>query len=147
MGNCLVRQQKIIKIIRDDGKELEYKAPIKVHEVLSYFSGHAMFGTTPENRILQPDTELVGGETYYLRPLSLQTVRRRKGSAVVRVKVVMSKQELKELLARNGVSVCEVVSQLQDKGRVKEVDMFCGDGDHENCKGWKPVLESIAEAN
>lgn len=152
MGNCLAdNQQRIVRIIKVDGKVLEYKAPIEVQQVLSDFPDHYEISENlTTDRVLRPETKLVGRGTYFLRPASLPAVETAKGRTVVRVKVVISKQELKELLLRKGgVSVCEMVSQLQSKQRLNRVDMSGGDDDSETykCKGWKPALESIAEVN
>ena len=160
MGNCLVLQEKIIKIMRPDGKVLEYKAPLKVHQVLSEFSGYAISDTLPVIRHLRKDMEMVGGQLYYLIPVPLPPpevekkvvrfsdpkVEMDQGTGVVRIKLVITKQELKEMLRNGGVSVDHMVSQLQSGQAVNGVDKSDVDG-KENGRGWKPVLESIPEGN
>ncbi|XP_021908610.1 uncharacterized protein LOC110822737 [Carica papaya] len=164
MGNCLVLEEKVVKVMRTDGKILEYKAPTNVHQVLSEFSGHAISDSFPDFRHLQPDTKLLGGNLYYLVPLPLARQERKKkkvrfsnpeveenggqGSGFVRIKLVISKQELQELLQKGGEeSVHEIVSKIQSKQlRIKEIDHE-SDGGDTNCRGWKPVLESIPEVN
>lgn len=165
MGNCLVRQEKLIKVMKTDGKVLEYKSPIKVQQVLSDFAGHAISDTLSVVRYLRPDSDLIGGHLYYLLPLPVvvpeveKTKRVRfanpevledsKGSGVVmRIKLVMSKQELEMMLRKGGISVEDMVSQVQKKQSTdqnndhKNENNEDGDG---SCKGWKPVLEGIPE--
>ncbi|KAL6337089.1 hypothetical protein AAG906_036403 [Vitis piasezkii] len=160
MGNCLAQQEKIIKIMRPDGKVLEYKTPLKVQQVLSEFSGCAISDTLPVIQHLRKDMEMVGGQLYYLIPVPLPSpevekkalrfsdpqVEADQGTGVVRIRLVITKQELKEMLRKGGVSVDHMVSQLQrGQGRngVHKLDVD-GNG---NCRGWKPVLESIPEVN
>lgn len=46
MGNCLVLlQENVVRVMKTDGKILEYKALIKVEQVLIDFSGHAGYAS------------------------------------------------------------------------------------------------------
>ncbi|XP_050228613.1 uncharacterized protein LOC126677852 [Mercurialis annua] len=157
MGNCIVLQEKVIKVIKSDGKILEYKAPIKVQQVLSDFSGHAISNSLQDLQHLLPETKLHGGSFYYLVPLPLPSVQAKKKvrfsipeeehkqeTGVVRIKLVISKQELQEILQKGGVSVNNMVSQLQSQQKVQIVDTSDND---DNNKNWKPVLESIPEVD
>ncbi|GAV66886.1 DUF4228 domain-containing protein [Cephalotus follicularis] len=162
MGNCLVLQGNVIKVIKSDGKVLEYKAPIKVHQLLSQFSGHAISDSTfPNIRPLRPDAKLIGGNVYHLVPLPMPTpkVSKKKvrfskpevledgqqSSGVVRIKLVITKKELQEILQKGGVvSIDDMVSQLQSKQSIQRVVTV---DDDKHREGWKPVLESIPEAN
>nr|DAD48538.1 TPA_asm: hypothetical protein HUJ06_018475 [Nelumbo nucifera] len=144
MGNCLVLSRDSIKVMKTDGKVLEYQAPLRVHQVLADFAGHAISDTLPVLRHLPPDTEMLSGRLYYLLPPPLPSTNvaePRREAGVVRIKLVITKQELREMLAKGGVSVDEMVSQLQS--RQSEVGVV--DDDTECCKGWRPVLESIPE--
>ncbi|OAY40858.1 uncharacterized protein LOC110622471 [Manihot esculenta] len=151
MGNCLVLQEKLIKVMKPDGKILEYKAPITVHQVLSDFSGHAISDSLQAFQHLLPETKLLGGKLYYLVPLPLPSPKAKKKvrfsvpeeedkkENIVRIKLVISKQELQEILQKEGVTVDSMISQLQDQRRVETVDTS------DNTGYWKPVLESIPE--
>ncbi|XAR64683.1 hypothetical protein NMG60_11008459 [Bertholletia excelsa] len=159
MGNCLVMQDKVIKVVKTDGKVLEYRAPIKAHQVLSDFSGHAISDTHPATRHLQPDSELAGGRVYYLLtlpaapPAAAPEKKRvrfavpakdggRQGTGVVRIKLVISKKELEAMLRNGAFSVDDMVSDLQKKQSTDDQkNTNSGDG------AWKPVLESIPEVN
>lgn len=163
MGNCMVLGEKVIKIMKPDGKILEYRSPIEVHEVLSEFTGHAMRETTTPTSDLRPETKLRGGRLCYLVPLPAlrpqggvkKKVRfsepekdvEQQTSKVVRIKLVISKQQLQELLSKGGVSVDDMVSQLHNEKRKDGSDgsFSCDDGQREGF--WKPALESIPEIN
>ncbi|KDP37299.1 hypothetical protein JCGZ_06753 [Jatropha curcas] len=156
MGNCLVLQEKVVKVMKPDGKILEYKSPIRVQQVLSDFSGFAVSASVQALQHLLPDAKLLGGNLYYLVPLPLPSPEAKKKvrfsipegedkqetTGVVRIKLVISKQELQELLQKGGVSIDYIVSQFQDQKRVDGVDISDND---DNRKAWKPVLESIPE--
>ncbi|KAF3967003.1 hypothetical protein ACB098_05G075700 [Castanea mollissima] len=159
MGNSLGLQDKVIKIRKTDGKILTYKAPMKVHQILSEFPGHAISDTLPVLRHLKPDTKLLRNHVYYLLPLPLsspkvgkkKTVRLAnpeeeavQESGVVRIKLVITKKELQEMIQKGVVSVDEMVSQLHIKKGIDSADEFTTDDDS---KGWKPDLESIPEVN
>ncbi|KAF7820906.1 uncharacterized protein G2W53_026361 [Senna tora] len=95
------------KIMKSDGKVLEYKTPIKVHQVLTQFSGHAISESLPILRHLQPNAKLVGGQLYYLVPTAPspksgkkvrfanpEVVEKAKESIVVRIKLVIKRSFL-----------------------------------------------------
>lgn len=163
MGNCLVMQERVIKVMKTDGKVLEYKSPIKVHQVLSDFAGHAISDTLQVVRRLRPDSAMIGGRLYYLLPLPVvpPEVKKKKrvkfanpeveeaseGSGVVGIKLVISRQELEMMLSKGGISVEDMVSQLQKKQSADDQnDKFENNEDGDgSTKGWKPVLESIPE--
>ncbi|KAJ8754784.1 hypothetical protein K2173_012173 [Erythroxylum novogranatense] len=154
MGNCLVLQENVIRVMKPDGKILEYKAPIIVQQVLSDFSGHAVSGSLQSLQHLPPETKLLGGQLYHLVPVGIPSPQIKKkvrfsipekedeGSKVVRIKLVIGKKELQEMLKQGGVSVGDMISQLQGQHRVHQVVTSYSDD-----KGWKPALESITEVN
>ncbi|KAL9290879.1 hypothetical protein AtEden1_Chr3g0166511 [Arabidopsis thaliana] len=104
MGNCLVMEKKVIKIMRNDGKVVEYRGPMKVHHILTQFSPHySLFDSLTNNCHLHPQAKLLCGRLYYLE----DDEESQKSNGVVRVKMVVSKQELEKLL--QGGSVHEMV--------------------------------------
>ncbi|RCV04782.1 hypothetical protein SETIT_1G028900v2 [Setaria italica] len=113
MGNCLViKVRKEIKIMSVDGSEV-LKMPsstssLKVQESL-------------------PDVLPVKAPAAVVDP-----------GAAVRVKLVISKQELKKMLDKEGMSLDDMVS-LMRKEQAKD------DREQECCGGWRPALESIPE--
>ncbi|XP_010912297.1 uncharacterized protein [Elaeis guineensis] len=146
MGNCLVLQEKkVIKIMRMDGKILSYQSPLIVHQVLSEFPGHAISDTLPAIDHLDPATDMRCGQLYYLIP-SKTPIKETggTGTGVVRIKLVISKQELKDLLLKGGVTFDSMISLVQ-RGPSNN-NSTSGDGE-EKCIGWRPALESIPEGN
>ncbi|CAI0391845.1 unnamed protein product [Linum tenue] len=195
MGNCMVVEEKVVKVMRPDGKILEYTSPTIVQQVMSDFPGqfvcdhsYSSLQQQQQQQNLLPEAKLVGGRLYYLVPLpppvpaspeKLVVKQKKKvrfavpeggekessqnkkveehhhdesdvkGGGVVRIKLVITKQELEELLKKGGVSVGDMVSHLQDQQRLVKVDV--GENDQQQQeeeewqKNWKPVLESIPE--
>ncbi|CAN6973399.1 unnamed protein product [Brassica oleracea var. botrytis] len=146
MGNCLVMEKKLIKIVRNDGKVLEYRKPICVHHILTQFSGHSVFDNNTSCH-LPPDAMLLSGRLYYLLPTTINKKKTKKVTfadpevkqeerlpseedeqhhgdtdesksnrddnksvSVVRMKIVVRKQELEKLL--QGGSVHEICTRL-----------------------------------
>ncbi|KAK6944062.1 PADRE domain [Dillenia turbinata] len=158
MGNCLVLQQQVIRIVKTDGKVMEYKAPIKVHQVLSDFSGYAISDMLPVLQHLRPETEMHSGQLYYLIPLPPSSVELEKKllniskpekkaeqeTGILRIKLVISKQELKEMLSKGRISADDILSRLPNKEKITWIDRFNNEDDG-RCRGWMPKLESIPE--
>ncbi|BAT85869.1 hypothetical protein LR48_Vigan03g243300 [Vigna angularis] len=153
MGNCLVLQEKVVRIMKTDGKILEYKTPIRVEEVLLQFSGHAVSESLTVVRYLEPQTKLVRGQLYHLVALPPPSPKTNKKvrfadpevqdvqkSNVVRIKLVISKQELQDMLQNGGFSVSNMLS-LVDEVKVEDLSQKNDDVS----QGWKPALESIPE--
>ncbi|KAG7554023.1 hypothetical protein ISN44_As11g003110 [Arabidopsis suecica] len=174
MGNCLVMEKKVIKIVRNDGKVLEYREPISVHHILTQFSGHSL---SHNNTHLLPDAKLLSGRLYYLLPTTMnkKKVNKKvtfanpevedderslteqeedtsesnsnidgddnKNVTVVRMKIVVHKQELEKLL--QGGSVHEMMYQTLEKQLLLNDD---GDDLDECNSGWRPALDSIPES-
>ncbi|CAN6867098.1 unnamed protein product [Brassica oleracea] len=171
MGNCLVMEKKVIKIVRNDGKVLEYREPTTVHHILTQFSGHTLFDSNTCH--LLPDAKLLSGHLYYLVPTTTKKKKTKKVAfadpeveedarllredvvdtgesnpntdgddnknvSVMRMKIVVSKQELEKLL--QGGSVHEILYQTLEK------QTLLTDDDNLECnRGWRPMLDSIPE--
>ncbi|MED6218143.1 hypothetical protein PIB30_024187 [Stylosanthes scabra] len=167
MGNCLVVQENIVKIMKTDGKVLEYKAPIKVEKVLLDFSGHAVSDSHSLLRHLHPNTKLLAGNLYYLVPppppqpsrpstpksskkvrFAEPEVKDVEESKVVTIKVVISKQQLRDMMQKGVVSIDKVLSMVHPENQRATDDDAKEKGDRDFCdEVWKPTLESIAEVN
>ncbi|KAK7284859.1 hypothetical protein RJT34_19612 [Clitoria ternatea] len=162
MGNCLVvreNENNVVRVMKTDGKILEYKTPIKVEEVLVEFSGHAVSESVPVMQYLEPNTKLLSGQLYYLVPLPPPSPKACKKvrfanpevqdvhiSKVVRIKLVISKQELEEMMQNGGFSVSKMLSLVHDE-KGKDGEDLSQKSDDDVPQGWKPALESIPEAN
>ncbi|KAK7337239.1 hypothetical protein VNO77_17803 [Canavalia gladiata] len=158
MGNCLVVQENVVRIMKTDGKILEYKAPIKVEQVLIEFAGHAVSDSLQVLQHLEPNTILLSGQLYYLVPLpppspksckkvrfaepEVQDVQK---SSVVRIKLVISKQELQDMLQQGGFSLNKMLSLVHDEKGIDGDDLSQKSDDFS--QAWKPALQSIPELN
>ncbi|XP_068658111.1 uncharacterized protein [Aristolochia californica] len=154
MGNCLVHRDKIVKVMKIDGKIIEYKPPMQVHELLAEFEGHAVCDKLPISQHLHPSTKMRSGTLYYLLPpgrlmqksTEVEWKVTENSSPTVRIKMVMTKKELKEMLAKSGLKGEELITglqSLQSKPRMKDAD---DEADSSERFGlWRPALESIPE--
>ena len=145
MGNCLILEKKEIKIkiMSKDGEILSYQPPLKVQQVLLDFPGYAISSALPVICHLDQETYLSVGQLYYLIPPDMKPLAQ-TGHAddVLRIKLVLSKQELKELIKNGGiVSFDDMMSQLQRITRRRD------GSEKERSMSWKPTLESIPEGN
>ncbi|ERM98527.1 hypothetical protein AMTRI_Chr09g38560 [Amborella trichopoda] len=155
MGNCVLvpqatrplmleaEEENIVRIAKTDGKILEYRAPLVVEQVLTTFEGQALYTSGISSDSLSKDYRLKPGQPYYLMPNKTveepasteeQGLERESGG-VVRLKVVITKQQLQELLAKS-ISVADVISSLRNME----------DGSNRgHSRGWRPCLETIHE--
>ncbi|XP_055811617.1 uncharacterized protein LOC129881437 [Solanum dulcamara] len=174
MGNCIVLQEKVVKVMKTDGKILEYKAPIKVHQILAQFSRHVISNSLEiiENQHLHPNDDLIGGQIYYLLPslvlqpppksakkkvkfanddqvndekvkfandqVELLEATDNQKKEVIRVKIVISKKELQELLSSSESGLIKVDDMIKSTTTIVDESTING-------KGWKPVLDIIPE--
>ncbi|CAI0462264.1 unnamed protein product [Linum tenue] len=118
MGNCMVVEEKVVKVMGPDGKILEYTSPTTVQQVLSDSPGQLVCdypSLLQQQQKFLPEVKLVGGRLYYLVPLlpstptsAPQLVGRTKNDkvavksgGVVRIKLVITMQKLEELLKKD----------------------------------------------
>lgn len=125
MGNCLVIQQA------DDRKEIKIVSVVDDDGVLDTPSSSPA-GARSLTKVP------AAGAAALCEPL----LPAAGGAAAVRVKLVISKQELRKMLDKEGVSLDDMVSSLVRKeasGGDREQELCCG--------GWRPALESIPEGS
>ncbi|TKV99311.1 hypothetical protein SEVIR_8G034400v4 [Setaria viridis] len=108
MGNCLVIQ---------DRKEIKIMSVVDGSEVLKMPSPGSDESLTSRLPVKAPAAVVDPGS--------------------VRVKLVISKQELKKMLDKEGMSLDDMVS-LMRKEQASDREQDC-------CGGWRPALESIPE--
>ncbi|MED6206727.1 hypothetical protein PIB30_029583 [Stylosanthes scabra] len=155
MGNCLVlhHENNMVRVMKSDGKILEYKPPIKVHQVLAQFSGHhAISQSLQPIHHLHPNTKLLKGHIFYLVPVSspsLQSPSPRSSSKKKKVRfaeqevVVMEEKGAKENSIntndddKNGVVRIKVViskqkllDMMMQKAEIISVDELLSLADH-----------------
>lgn len=159
--NCLILDQKPIRIMKADGKILEYKSPTRVFQVLSDFSGHQISDAVPVTHHLQRSAKLLSGHLYFLIPTEAEDQKKRKkavrlaeaekeggggGGGVVRIKVVMTKKELQEMVERGGITAEEMICKIKSgSGEISSRELEEEDEESE-LQRWKPVLETIPES-
>ncbi|OAY59577.1 uncharacterized protein LOC110626834 [Manihot esculenta] len=152
MGNCLAscRPSRVpapagvdeatqgkVFVVKTDGKIIEFSSPVLVKDVLVNFSGLGIGLSKEATEHLPLDHELKLGQVYYILP-SLSSAgsisAAETAGGVKRIKVVITKQQLEQLL-RNQVSVEELVLSRLER------TSFSLDSP----RNWKPKLETIPE--
>ncbi|GLJ54322.1 hypothetical protein SUGI_1165650 [Cryptomeria japonica] len=169
MGNCVqtgcrrisqaVEVEKFINIMKTDGKILEYSAPLFVRDVLVDYECHAVVNPQTINQQLPLAYELLPGHMYCLVPDEKNHVNKEEEAmikvepkemdkskgGVVRLKVVIKRQQLGELLVANkGMSLEELVLQIQSKCHSPRSGLD-DSSPKSNSSGWRPSLDSIPE--
>ncbi|OIT33815.1 PREDICTED: uncharacterized protein LOC109205519 [Nicotiana attenuata] len=131
MGNCIVLQQKVVKVMKTNGKVLEYKPLMK-----------------KDNEVLTPVSESPTKVPVKKKVTFADEVKEssKKGSdQVLRIKLVISKKELQALLIEGAVD--GMVQYPLQKERNSNIEMIKSDeftDDDNDCSiGWKPALDTI----
>ena len=169
MGNCLIlgkskqgdalplkEDNRVLQIVRMDGKILEFRTPLLVRDLLvdypSFYVG--IFKEATQNLPLEYKLKI--GKMYYLLPSidhasSTNYIHRgsdhheeqRKIEAPSkRIKVVLTKQQLKQLITKQGrLGLEELIISKVDVEPKKD----CGFPHHAASSAWMPMLESIPE--
>ncbi|KZV46792.1 hypothetical protein F511_37081 [Dorcoceras hygrometricum] len=165
MGNLLALQEKVVKVMKVDGKILEYKPPIRVHQLLSEYTHHAISDQLPVLKYMHPNAEMIRGRMYYLIPLPVSppSVKKKKKKTVrfsdnlvdeigqetgaVRIKLVISKQDLQNMLREGAVSADKMISQMQKETKPKKGVTIESENGCLTSKASLPDLETISEVN
>ncbi|GLJ31756.1 hypothetical protein SUGI_0638760 [Cryptomeria japonica] len=166
-------EKQLIKVMRMDGKMLEYSPPLVVRDLLMENGYQQNFMVVHSEKVgdgLPMDYKLVGGELYYLIPSHIgadqkgfsaqrscacggkervEDVGSSCGGAVkteigMRIKILVSKKQLKDLLS-NGYLKEKVVDELL-------VKQFESKALHQGAsfvptREWRPCLERIPEVD
>ena len=118
MGNCLVIQ---------DRKEIKIMSVVDGSEVLKMPSPGSF---KVQDALTDPGVLPVKAPAAAVDP-----------AGAVRVKLVISKQELKKMLDKEGMSLDDMVSLMRKDAAIdREQQQEC-------CGGWRPALESIPEGS
>lgn len=151
MGNCLVLQRpnassrvnvagdkKIIRVVKIDGKIVEYRHSMLVKDLLMDLVGYGIGASSKASQHLPPNHELRVGNTYYLLPSSGEEMSSETGrdcpAGSKRIKLIIPKQQLEELLSKK-ISMEDVVASLRID---TPDDVAC-------TTSWRPRLETILE--
>ncbi|CAK7324272.1 unnamed protein product [Dovyalis caffra] len=142
IGSCIrfpeTKHEEVLQVVKTDGKVLEFSNPILVKDILVNFSGSGIGLTKEAIEHLPPSYELKLGNVYHILPpapvISPVVDREEEASGgVKRIKVVITKQQLQQLLTKE-ISVEEVLLGLEQKSSSLD-----------SPRNWKPKLESIPE--
>ncbi|KAL0317931.1 UNVERIFIED_CONTAM: hypothetical protein Sangu_2207400 [Sesamum angustifolium] len=140
------RNRKVLQVVKMDGKVLEFTAPVRVKEVLMNFEGFNVKSSRKSSKHLPPSFEMKLGGTYYLLPSEAPVQLKNtvaavpvkaepeQNTAVKRIKVVITKKQLQDLLAKK-ISVEKIILGT---------DKTCS---VDSAANWKPTLTSIPEEN
>lgn len=158
MGNCLVflgpnrslwvglaNSNKVLRIVKTDGKILEYHVSILVKDLLLNFQGFGVGISQKASHHLPPHYELRIGHIYYLLPSTVSVTSAEERSPKTstdstgeskQIKLIITKQQLQELLSKK-ISVEDVLSSCQ-RDALDGIDCTLN---------WRPKLETIPEGN
>ncbi|KAH6837803.1 hypothetical protein C2S53_013963 [Perilla frutescens var. hirtella] len=164
MGNCLVLQENVLRATKTDCEILEYKSHImKVDQIMSKRS-HATSDELQVEKHMHPNAQVLQNHLHYLLPQPepprpIKTTKKAvrfsdynvleggdQESGVVRIKLVISKKELQEMLSKGEVSVDGKALKMQNQEITNKAESN-DRGDGVITKGWCPALESIPEIN
>ncbi|KAF3432748.1 hypothetical protein FNV43_RR23850 [Rhamnella rubrinervis] len=167
MGNCLAlskpsirsciadvaaEEREVVRVVKTDGRVLTFRAPALVKDVLVNFANSGIGVSKEASEHLPLNYELNTGKVYYLLPSlgcsgcntsvtsttpDISSKENKEGSGIRRIKIVIPKQQLQELLARQ-ITMEEILKGLDKKTRTSPVDAS---------PNWKPKLESIPEGS
>ncbi|PKA47673.1 hypothetical protein AXF42_Ash014450 [Apostasia shenzhenica] len=143
MGNCLSPSlisddQKLLRIVKMDGKVLEFSSPLLVRELLMSFEGSGVGVISMDSSQLLPlDHELMVGSVYHLLPQDTKPPLMADRGESKRVKVVLTKQQVLDLVKMK-MTVEELLGDQACRSKGEEPMRSCG--------RWKPELKTIAEA-
>ncbi|KAH9322889.1 hypothetical protein KI387_017528, partial [Taxus chinensis] len=160
MGNCMQSRvrvcvetgDQVIKVMRMDGKMLEYNPPLLVGDLLIENGNHMVVHSQNLSDALPHDHKLEGGHLYYLIPMEAD--KNGGGTVTVedlgpsggadnglRLKIVVSKEQLKALLSdgflKEKLMEQLLLRQLQSRAQQEESDV--------SNRRWTPSLEKIPE--
>lgn len=141
------QQGKVLKIVKSDGKVLEFTSPVLVKDVLVSFTGFVIGSSqdASHHHHLPPNFELKMGQVYYMLPSPESTSLppphsfvedSEKTSSTRRVRIVLTKKQLQQLLAKQASMEELIIQQL-------EKTTFCSN--LESSSTWKPALAAIPE--
>ncbi|PIN22920.1 hypothetical protein CDL12_04357 [Handroanthus impetiginosus] len=140
------KSRKVLQIVKMDGKIIEFKSPILVKEMLINFEGFVVTSSREAPKQLPPTCKLQLGKIYYLLPSKADEPNKLEGGAstrdetepngtsVKRIKVVITKKQLEELLTKK-TSVEKIILGI-DKACLAN-----------SAANWKPSLGAIPEEN
>lgn len=154
------------RTMKVNGRVLQYKAPVPIQEGQHTIPQQVDSNESLDSHHLHPEYSAAQnikkrenrgkrrGQTKDLSSSKPAVSCVNSGDGVVRVKLVVRKQELAELLSNGlgkGATLEDLLVELQGKGQAASVDNLleknCGPTRMGSHGGWRPALESIPECN
>ncbi|KAI3944722.1 hypothetical protein MKW98_021180 [Papaver atlanticum] len=144
MESAMACHENVVRVLKMNGKvAVEYLSSILVKDVLVNFDGFGVGISEGSSQILPPNYELKTGKVYYLLPnpesLLTKTDNQCLSGEVKQIKVIITKQQLQELLSKKGSiegMIAKVSEGLFEHNNVDE---------DESTRSWRPELETIPE--
>ena len=90
------RRGKVLQVVKEDGKIIEFKSAVLVKELLLNFRGFGVKQSKQSGKFLPPSSEMHLGKTYYLCPWKCPV----PAAEVKRIKIVITKKQLEEMLSK-----------------------------------------------
>ncbi|KAL5203784.1 hypothetical protein ABZP36_008655 [Zizania latifolia] len=131
MGNCVVIQGR--------NEEIEIMGMDAGGEILKQLQSSASSPKKVQQDALLSDDGAVPAQQHLLPAKAEAAAAAASPGVVVRVKLVVSKQELKRMLHKEAVSLDDMVLSLMQKE--------AGEQETISCRGWRPALGSIPEGS
>lgn len=142
------KNRNIVQVLKSDGEIFDFSTPVLVKDVLTKFSGFSIALARKNPLHLPLDFWLKLGNRYHLVPSveglesveESRMVEKEESGGVKRIKVVITKKQLHDLLSKEVLAV-DVLSVLRS-------ETYDGDDDEDGDSSpriWKPKLESIPE--
>ncbi|KAG6436356.1 hypothetical protein SASPL_101252 [Salvia splendens] len=94
------RRGKVLQVVKEDGKIIEFKSAVLVKQLLLNFRGFGVKQSKPSGKFLPPSFELHLGKTYYLCPWKCPVPAEDAAAEVKRIKIVITKKQLEEMLSK-----------------------------------------------
>ncbi|TKY74028.1 hypothetical protein E2542_SST02787 [Spatholobus suberectus] len=105
-GSCTAKKVKVVRVAKPDGKILEFSTPILVKDILTNYPAYGVGVSKKVTEPLSPHHELKAGRLYYLLPSlhsppNLTSLRNGDtGGGTKRIKVIITKQQLQQLVTK-----------------------------------------------
>ncbi|GAB4858604.1 hypothetical protein Ancab_010078 [Ancistrocladus abbreviatus] len=134
-GETKVRIGKVLQVMKFDGKMLEFRASLLVKDLLASHPNSYVGVFREATQPLPPDYKLKIGKIYYLLPFPKSYLDdERNPAGGKRIKVVITKQQLRQLLTKE-IGVEDLVFGANQRACGSQV----------SSTAWMPTLEVIPE--
>ncbi|XP_056694480.1 uncharacterized protein [Spinacia oleracea] len=114
-GSTSSKQDEVLQVMKvNDGKLLEFRAPIKVKDLLKNYPNFYVGIFKEATQPLPLEYKLKIGKIYYLLPCFIATIPNPR-NGVVRIKMVITKKQLRQLLSNHTVKIDTILLDIGKK--------------------------------